>query len=626
MAKKPEVFKAPNGKLVRLSFGMTVDPAIDDFDVARWAFINHDAAMEGGCDTTRPELFWWIVDYLWGEKSSAKKKFVRHPWAEKMTERACEHAYLGISGAASCGKSDWGAMWGLVNWICAPDSTKILITSTTMKDAQKRIWGSVRDYYYGASQKLMGKYVHSFGQIRTNAMASDPTASDKSGIELIPCGQSKETQAIGRLIGMKAPRMIVIADELPELTPALLEASESNLSANPVFQFIGLGNHVSWLDPFGVFVTPKAGINSVTVDDEEWETNRGVCIHFDGTKSPNFDFDKDVYPIYGRKQKREHDKLPTTSIGFWRFCRSFPPQDSEAGQLYSEIEIIANGCVSQPHWKGPVTKLAALDPAFVTGGDRCIGIAGMLGDTVDGQRCLSVTLFKQFHEDVTDKDVARNFQIARQFVAWCKSIGVDPENAAVDATGGGVPFADILSQEWSPRIHRVSFGGAASDLPVDDIEGKPGKELYTNRVSEIWGRGVAYVRSGQFKGLPRELVKEMIARRYDDVKGATVRMRVKSKEEMKKLLKMSPDLADSFFIMLDLAISRHAFFPDAFGKALKEEVAKSEAQRFTEGSLLDDFDCLANDQAEGHLADPTGNVEVSPSADWSSVFGRIFRG
>ena len=95
-----------------------------------------------------------------------------------------------------------------------------------------------------------------------------------------------------------------------------------------------------------------------------------------------------------------------------------------------------------------------------------MGILGMLGKTVDDKVCLSVTMTKQFYEDVTEKEVPRNFQIARQFVDWCKNSGVDPENVGIDSTGGGVVFAEILMQEWSTRINKIQFGGAASDLPI----------------------------------------------------------------------------------------------------------------------------------------------------------------
>ena len=588
----------PKGQ-AKMVWGLPVAVETPEIQVARWAFAYYEEALNKGIEVSRAELFWWMVEQLWG--TGAKKKFIRHPWAEKMTEKACEYQYLGISGAGSTGKSDWGAMWGIINWFSDPEKTKVLVTSTTMKDAQKRIWGSIRDYYYGAKERLPGKYVHSFGQIRTSEKASDPTASDKAGIELIPCSQSKEAQAIGRLIGMKAPRLIIIADELPELTDSILEAVETNLSMNPVFQMIGLGNHVSWLDPFGKFIQPEAGINSVTVEDEEWKTQRGWCLHFDGTKSPNFDYEKDVFPIYGRKQKREHDKLPATSIGYWRFCRSFPPQDSESGQIYSEIEIISNGGVSIPHWKGPVVKLAALDPAFTNGGDRCYGIQGVLGETVEGKMTLAVTLTKEFHEDVTDKTVPRNFQLARQFIQWCKETGVQPEDVGVDSTGGGIPFSEILMQEWSPRINRIQFGGAASDLPASATDPTPGREAYSNRVSELWYQGVYYIRASQIAHLPREIVREMCARRYQHVKGATTKIKVEAKEEMKRRLKVSPDAADSFFILLEVARIRHSFFPEAFGDALKEEIANADAESEHGVSVLEDFTCLAyDDGSEGY--------------------------
>ena len=391
--------------------------------------------------------------------------------------------------------------------------------------------------------------------------------------------------------------MVLIADELPELTEAILEAAKVNLSMNPNFQMLALGNHGSWLDPFGQFVTPKDGIASVSVEDEEWETELGWCLHLDGTKSPNFDHEKDMWPIYGRKQKREHERLPVNSIGFWRFCRSFPPQDSESGQIYSEIEIISNGCVIKPEWKGPVVKLAALDPAFVAGGDRCMGVQGTLGETTDGTMVLAVSLGKEFHEDVT-LDVTRNFQLARGFVQWCRESGIQPENTGIDATGGGVPFADIVSQEWSPRINRIQFGGAASDQPTSLTEGKVANEEYVNRVSELWGQGIQYVRSRQLKSLPREIIKEMCERRYIHVKGQNVRMQVESKAEMKKRLKKSPDYADAFFILLEVARIRHGFLPEAFGAALKEEIANQQDEVKCGVTVIESYESLAQDDTD----------------------------
>src|SRR5688572_3104930 len=61
-----------------------------------------------------------IVEMLWPPKSP--KHFVWHPWAEKMNEVFHEHPltkapypHVAVSGCASSGKTDFGAVYGLVN-------------------------------------------------------------------------------------------------------------------------------------------------------------------------------------------------------------------------------------------------------------------------------------------------------------------------------------------------------------------------------------------------------------------------------------------------------------------------------------------------------------------------------
>ena len=178
---KPYYIKTAKGQ-AKIVWGLPVAVETPEIQVARWAFAYYEEALNKGIEVSRAELFWWMVEQLWGV--GAKKKFIRHPWAEKMTEKACEYQYLGISGAGSTGKSDWGAMWGIINWFSDPDKTKVLVTSTTMKDAQKRIWGSIRDYYYGAKERLPGKYVHSFGQIRTSEKALSTLLIQRSEVAL----------------------------------------------------------------------------------------------------------------------------------------------------------------------------------------------------------------------------------------------------------------------------------------------------------------------------------------------------------------------------------------------------------------------------------------------------------
>lgn len=440
----------------------------------------------------KPNHFWTVVDLLWPEGSP--KHFVRHPWAEKMTEEACKNDYLGINGAASVGKTDWGAIWALINWWCAPSDTLVLVTSTSLKESRKRIWGSIKEYYLAVKGEMPGKLVDSMGQIKPDPCAEFPT-SDKCGVALIAGEKARESQEIGKLIGIKNQRVIMIADEMPELSETLIKAAHSNLSGCPHFQMIGMGNFKSIYDPFGVFTTPVAGWNSITLEDEEWQTERGKCLRFDGLKSPNILLGEDVWPIYGSKNLREHNKLKPNSLEFWRMCRAFPCPEGAEQAIYSESDLLAGRVHEKTTWQGTKIHLSSLDPAFTTGGDRCAQCFGWLGMSKEGIYTLELEKIVLLVEDARLKDKPRAFQIAQQFKDNCIREGVAPFNAALDASGAGIPFGEICVELWSNQILRVQFGGAASEHIVSETDTRKSKEVYVNRVSEIWYGGLGYVRS-----------------------------------------------------------------------------------------------------------------------------------
>jgi hypothetical protein len=47
----------------------------------------------------------------------------------------------------SSGKSDFMAVWILLNWLAAPYHTLGLLTSTSIRDSKKRVWGAVARYW-----------------------------------------------------------------------------------------------------------------------------------------------------------------------------------------------------------------------------------------------------------------------------------------------------------------------------------------------------------------------------------------------------------------------------------------------------------------------------------------------
>jgi hypothetical protein len=335
------------------------------------------------------------------------------------------------------------------------------------------------------------------------------------------------------------------------------------MATNPFFQMIGLGNFKNRYDAFGQFVQPNDGWESITIEDDEWETERGICIHLDGLKSPNLEGPKDVWPIYGRRQLADHRKdLGENSAGFYRMCRSFESPIGLDNAIYSESDLLAGGAYAKVVWLTKPIRVSSLDPSFTNGGDRAVQWFGSCGIAKDGISTLCFDKYTLLREDVRKKLETRDFQIARQFRDNCIAEGVSPKHAALDSTGAGSPFLSIVREEWSPEVLGVDFSGAPSEMIVSVENSRTAKQAYDRKVSELWYVGREFLKYSQLKGIIPELAREMKARRYETVKGAEgLKVRVETKQDMKERLLFSPDMADSGFVLLHLCRTRLGFMP-----------------------------------------------------------------
>lgn len=541
-----------------LKYGRKFRPGIGAIEIELIAFRDGFTEASGGLG--KYKHFINCVRAFWGKES--KKPFVWHPWAIRMAQVCCQHRYVSLAGCGSSGKTDFCALWGIVNYMCAPAETLVLVTSTSLKDSRRRIWGSVCDYWR-AVKGLPGKLVDSAGIIRFEYNGK-VYSSDRCGISLLAGEKKKEREAVGKIIGMKNKRVFLLADELPELSEALIGAAESNLSLNPFFQLIASGNPNSLYDPHGLLSEPIDGWGSVTVEDEEWHTKRGYCLHFDALKSPNWLAQEDVWPIIGCHQIREaQDKMDQNSLAFWRMFRGFWSPTGDETAIYSEPDMVKFKASENVVWgTEPPTLVAALDPGFTNGGDRSALWLSHYGRDRDGRMVIFFSELVILEEDVTNKGEPRNFQIARKYKEYCEKRGVLPEHAAFDGTGAGVTFADIVHKIWHPDVLAVSFSGLATEMPISMFSSEPARERYENRVSELWYVGHEFLRNNQLKGVIPELAKELTARHYSTVKHSSgLRIRVESKEDMRSRTQRSPDVADAAMIVVDLCRTRLGAIP-----------------------------------------------------------------
>jgi hypothetical protein len=569
--------------------GTTVGPC-NELTACLYGFRHYKTSI------AREVCFWRCSEILW-DQPNGDNLVEYQPWSEKIIQKACANKYLAIGGAASSGKSHIMAAFGILQWMCAPEETLVLMTSTTLREARKRIWGSVIKLL-SVIDGVPLKIRDSIGS--ANFVDEGGRVFDTLGLSLIAAERSKTREAIGKMIGIHTPRVILIGDELSELSLSIMEAGLSNLAANPYFQFIGLSNPASRFDAFGVWSEPCGGWDSIVVErDLEWKTKYGgEFIRLDAMDSPNVLFGEDLYsylPTLSKINEARDNLGGENSRGFMRMFRAvFFDGDEESG-IYSESEIASSGSLTKAIFKGPVIHLAAVDPSFSSNGDRTIMVTGSLGYDTNGQYSLSVDEVIPIYEDETNKAVPRTYQIARKIKDLCVARGISPEDLVIDSTAAGAPFCDVVAGEWSNQLLRVSFGGGASHRRVSASNRTPAKDLYVNRVSELWFVGKEFLRCRQFFGIPNEVAVDMTARTYEMVKGSNLRMKVEPKQEFKSRIGRSPDIADAMFLLIELARQRHSFVSIDLDPSRKDDMSVWTQQRRRE-----DFD-VASRSAHVHL-------------------------
>lgn len=522
----------------------------------------------------REFYFWEIADMLWN-KEGEEPLFAKTKWSWKIVHHLCREKYLAIGGAGSCGKSYVCAGWGIINFLCSPSDTMVLLTSTDLGGARLRIFGAVTKLLnaipnapvkpqlaIGAIPYYDGEKVHATSGLRL-------IASDKSDGK------------VGKLIGIKANHVILIADELSDISPNIQTAAVGNLSLNPKFQLVALSNPSSRLDPFGVFSTPRGGWDSVNTNtDYEWRTMlNGLYIRINSASSPNIDQEpSDEYPtgeFYPYLPTQESIDEDLRNMGAtpeearksreWRRFREAVFNDAEDDDsFYSEMELIRSGArrrASDVKIRQPVL-MCGCDPSFSQGGDGTVMTFGECGFDERAQHSLKIIESVKLYEDSTNKIDPRNLQIANKIKEHCLKRGVKIEDFALDATGAGAGLADMLEIVWGKGFMRVQFGGSASSSKIKSDSKVTAKDRYVNKASEMFFGLRQYCLGSQLAGLTDLIASQMCSRKYEMLKGpAGMRLQVEPKRAYKARVGRSPDELDSLMVLIELARVRQMFKP-----------------------------------------------------------------
>lgn len=517
-----------------------------------------------------PKAHQIIYELLWfgrgGSESKSKQEHFKnicrlgypwvhqnwHRWYEMSLDAWCMYPEIGATGCASAHKTFFFSLLALTEWLAAPNKTRVILTAPTVPALRGSLWARIKENYYGM-QKAIGQSFP-YNMVDSKNTLQFQKGDDENAIIAVAVDSGSIDQAIGKLQGKHVARTILICDEAAQTAPAVFFARANLRTGAAFYRFAALANAVDQFDAHGVFCEPKAGYNTITVEDEIWESKTGVVVHYDGLKSPAIQ-DGIAYPKLFSEKDREQFRRDygENSKQWYMYCRGFWSPTGLQDTVMDGAMISAGGATQTAQWVGPITKKAFLDPSFSVGGDRCILRFGKFGQFIEGQ--IGIGLWDRINIQLVSSDTNPiNYQIADRVIKECTERGLKPGDFGMDVTGAS-GLADIIEQRWGGRIHRLSFGGAASEKPMSSKDRRPAKQVCANKVTELWYRVAKMVEDRLIRELDAPTAREFCMRRIE-IKGE--RKCVEPKSEMKNRTKgISPDDADPVAGLADMFAMEH---------------------------------------------------------------------
>jgi hypothetical protein len=490
-------------------------------------------------------------------------KFQWNKWCDMMIWAWCNYRIVCVIGHSRGSKTYFFSHLALLDYLCSPHNTATTMTTTKFDALKTRMWGDMmRAVESIENPALVNTIRHLFKITNTSnelklSNAGASRGDDKFMIQGVATDSADKSA--GKIRGQHADRRRILVDEAQDVASAIYMAF-ANATSAPDFVGVLLTNPVEKLSDFGNWCKPKDGWGSVHDTDLMWETETpgGVCLHLDGLQSPNITEGKTLFPFLLTQDYVDfiRNKFGEGSIEWWCFIRGFFPPDGTVSRVWPSATIEA--ALKANEFDFPPQGVASLDPAYEH--DDCVLTLGLLGRLRDGRPCIRATSQHKILTVEGPGKPLKDRQIADQVKAMCIQGGVPPENYIQDTTGNGRSVYALLSEGWSPKIHKLEYGGSATDRPLRLNDPKPAEEQVKYFISELWFRASYLAADGMLCGLKNcdpKTIEDLHARRYTlKQDGDRKLMIAESKDEMKKRLGRSPDGGDSYMQMGELMVRK----------------------------------------------------------------------
>jgi len=480
-------------------------------------------------------------------------KYEWNEWVEMMVMAFCEYKYVMAIGAQRAGKTYTFGHVAFLDYMANPYATLTSVATVTFEGLRLRMWAdllrAIDTCIVPASELLTIRSTTNECRIYPNESARGPNEK----FQIHGMSVSRTDDAEGRIRGGHAERRRIFLDEAQDMPGAIFEALSNPMSA-PDAKFVALSNPVEKVSKFGDWCEPANGWSSVDENDESWPlkigAGQGICLHFDGLKSPNVKAGKTIFP-YMISQESINDvtsNYGVDSVQYWALVRGFFPPDGMVSKIWPNSTIER---AKQPiKFDFAPQMCATLDPAFEA--DDAVLHFGQLGMPVFGQRDYKINATETLVAKLDAGGTAdpKDYQLAHWVMHECRARGVEPKHFIMDCTGNARGVFAILQKEWSREVQGIEYGGAATDRPLRGDDPRKCNDMYKYFVTELWFRASEMAKAGLIGGmsnLHRRTIDDLSSRRYELKQGTKGQViQAETKKEVKKRLGRSPDYGDSF--------------------------------------------------------------------------------
>ena len=535
-----------------------------------WAYGAGDSAIELTCfrnygavpdwDTghTRTFHFERAIQILLPEKTpQGKPLFVMSKWDERRIQSLCdpERHFQTWWGGSSTGKSTTAAAFFLVYYLAAPDETTVQICSTSVKSLRMRVWAEVMRFY---------EYILSCGPLPMESFrggASPPAlryrpkgskdASERIGIFGRAVQKGAVDDAKADIQGVHATYNALMVDEcaISHMWP-VVEVFD-NIASGREALFLGTGNPIRTQDPLCRASRPKNGRwDSINMNMDEWDTEKGVCLYFNGLKSPGVAEPDKYFFLKNQKQIDDMRRDPGENTPRWyTMVLGWVPPEGMTETIFTQELIERHNLKRKVKWVEQPVGLAAMDGAFTIGGDRAVLATAFVGATTDGNVVIQFNTPIVINIELNEGEPIAYF-LVRKVRQHCEAHGIPATRFGLDVSSTQTVFGDIFTKEWGAGWYGCQFGGAATGQMVSNDDKRKPSDVYANRATQLWMDVRSFSINGQIAGMQDDACNEFCNRLVDERGG---KMAIESKKEYKDRTGESPDIADGHVILIAMA-------------------------------------------------------------------------